>query len=143
MKTLTRLITTILVLTLLSCSALAQFVPPDSPDASSHISSCNAGVYNGGSGKLKVQFTIYATGTMTKLGATTIRIYKSNGTFVTSIHYTDSGRSLMMGNNNAYYTDTETITVSPGTYYAKVYFYAKNSSGYDEVTYTTTSKTIT
>ena len=133
----------IVVMLLFSYSALAAYVPPDSPDASAYISSYSAAVLNGGNGKLKVQFTVCATNTMSSLGATVIRIYKSNGTFVTSIWYTDAGRSGMMGSSKIYHSDTETITVTPGSYYAKVTVYARNSSGSDDIVVTTGTKTIT
>lgn len=140
----TRLIALILILSaFFTYEAAATYVPPDSPDASAYISSYSAIVLNGGSGKLKVEFSVYGTNTMTKIGATVIRLYKSNGTYVTSVWYTDSGRSGMMGSNKAYHFDTETINVSPGSYYAKVTVYAKNASGSDDIVVTTGIKTIT
>lgn len=123
--------------------AAAAYIPPDSPDASSYISSYSVSIHNGGSGKLKVQFWVTGTGTMTKIGATCIRIYKSNGTYVTTIWNTDSGRSGMLGSNKIYHSDIETINVSPGSYYAVVYVFARNSSGSDTITVTTGTKTIT
>ena len=116
-----RIIALILVFTaLLSIGALAAYNPPDSPDASAYISSYSVRILNGGSGKLKVDFDVTGTGTMTKIGATCIRIYKSNGTYVATIWNTDSGRSWMLGSNTSYHSDIESYTVTPGSYYAKV-----------------------
>ena len=139
-----RAISMILVLSaLFVISAAAAYIPPDSPDASAYISSYSVSIINGGSGKLKVDFDITGTGTMTKIGASCIKIYKSNGTHVATIWHTDSGRSGMMGSNKMYHSDVETYTVTPGSYYVKITFYAKNSSGWDAITAQTTSKTIT
>jgi len=139
-----RLISLILVIAaLLSISSFAAYIPPDSPDASAYISSYSVRVLNGGSGKLKVDFDVTGTGVMTKIGATCISIYKSNGSYVATIWNTDSGRSGMLGSNKAYHSDVETYTVTPGSYYVKVSIYAKNSSGFDTITVTTGNKTIT
>lgn len=139
-----RVISLILVLSaLFMISAVAAYIPPDSPDASAYISSYSVSIINGGSGKLKVQFDITGTGTMTKIGASCIKIYKSNGDYVTTIWHYDSGRSGMMGSNKAYHSDLETYTVTPGSYYVKITFLAKNSSGSDSITAQTSSKTIT
>lgn len=139
-----RVISLILALSaLLMISATAAYIPPDSPDASAYISSYSVSIINGGNGKLKVDFDITGTGYMTKIGASCIQIYKSNGTHVATIWHTDSGRSGMMGSNKIYHSDVETYTVTPGSYYVKITFYAKNSSGWDAITAQTTSKTIT
>ena len=139
-----RVISMILVLSALFVfSAAAAYIPPDSPDASAYINSYSVSIINGGSGKLKVQFDITGTGTMTKIGASCITIYKSNGDYVATIWHTDSGRSGMMGSNKAYHSDLESYTVTPGSYYVKITFYAKNSSGWDAQTVQTGTRTIT
>ena len=123
----------------LSIGAAAIYNPPDSPDASYYIAAYSASVSNGGNGKIKVTFSI----TGTDLGASAIAIYKSNGTYVTTIYYFDSGRSGMMGSNKAYHSDTESIYVGAGSYYAVVTFYAGNSSGSDAQNYQTGVRTVT
>lgn len=128
---------------LLSFSSFAVYNPPDAPDASAYISSYSVRIINGGNGVLKVDFDVTGTGTMSKIGATSIKIYRSNGNYVTTIWNTDSGRSGMLGSNTSYHSDTENYTVTPGSYYVKVVVYAKNSSGYDAITVTTGNKTIT
>lgn len=127
----------------LSMGAFAAYNPPDSPDASAYIAGYSAAVLNGGNGKLKVSFDVTGTGTMTRLGASSISVYKSNGTYVTTIYSADSGRSGMMGSNTAYHGDTESIYVGAGTYYAVVTFYAKNSSGVGTKSYRTGTRTVT
>lgn len=134
----------LVVMALLNVGALAAYNPPDSPDASAYIANYSARVINGGNGKLKVSFDVTGTATMAKIGASSISIYKSNGTYVTSIYWLDSGRGGMMGSNTIYNGDTETINVSAGSYYAVVVFYAKNySGGIGTKTYQTGTKTIT
>ncbi len=128
---------------LLSVSAAAAYDPPDSPDASYYIAAYYASVSNGGNGKIKVTFSITGTGTMTSLGASAISIYKSNGTYVTTIYYFSSGRSGMMGSNKIYHSDTESIYVGAGSYYAVITYYAGNSSGSDSKTYQTGVRTVT
>lgn len=133
----------LIMMMLLSISATAAYDPPDSPDASYYISSYSASVANGGNGKIKVTFNITGTGIMTSIGASAISIYKSNGTYVTTIYYFSSGRSGMMGSNKMYHSDTESIYVGAGSYYAVVTFYAGNSSGSDSKTAQTSVKTVT
>ena len=139
-----RVISLILVLAaLFMVSAAAAYIPPDHPDASAYISSYSVSIINGGSGKLKVDFDITGTGTMTKIGASCIKIYKSNGDYVATIWHYDSGRGGMMGSNKAYHSDVETYIVTPGSYYVKITFLARNSSGSDSITFQTGTKTIT
>jgi hypothetical protein len=139
-----RIIAFVLVIaSVLSIGAFAAYNPPDSPDASAYISSYSVSIINGGNGKLKVDFDVTATGVMTKIGATCIKIYTCSGSHIATIWNTDSGRSGMLGSNKIYHSDVETYTVTPGSYYVKVVVYAKNSSGYDSITVTTGCKTIT
>lgn len=132
------------IIMLLNIGASAAYIPPDSPDASAYIANYSAEVLNGGNGKLKVSFDVTGTATMAKLGASAISIYKSNGTYVTTMWWLDSGRGGMMGSNTIYHGDTESIYVGAGSYYAVVTFYAKNSSGsVGTKTAQTGTKTIT
>ena len=133
----------LIISVLFSISAIAAYIPPDSPDASAYISSYSVSIINGGSGKLKVDFAVTGTGVMSRIGATCIKIYKCNGSYVGTIWHTDSGRSGMMKSNDYYHTDVETYTVTPGSYYVVVTVYAKNSSGSDALSVTTGCKTIT
>lgn len=134
----------LVIVACLNVGVLAAYNPPDSPDASAYIADYSARVINGGNGNLKVSFDVTGTATMAKLGAAQISIYKSNGTYVTTIYWLDSGRGGMMGSNTIYHGDTETIYVGAGSYYAVVSFYAKNySGGIGTKTYQTGTKTIT
>lgn len=140
-----RCLTLILVLMMiLNVGALAAYNPPDAPDASAYIASYSAKVINGGNGVLKVSFDVTGTATMSRIGASSIDIYKSNGTYVTTLIWTDSGRGGMMASNTIYNGDTESVYVGTGSYYAVVCFYAKNySGGVGTKTVQTGTKTIT
>lgn len=133
----------IILAIVLNVAAFAEYTPPDSPDASSYISAYYANVINGGNGNLKVSFDITGTGIMTSIGASAIRIYRSTGSYVTTIYYFSPSRSGMMGSNTFYHSDVETIHVGAGSYYAVVTFYAGNSTGSDSKTYQTGVRTIT
>lgn len=110
--------------------------------ASAWFSGYGASVVASGSGKINIEFTVVGTGTMTKLGVSTIDIYKSNGTFVKTISYTASGNGYMMGYNTAFHSGSVPYSgVSGQKYYAVVTFYAKNSSGSDYRNYTTSITT--
>lgn len=129
---------------LLCIGATAVYIPPDSPDASAYIADYSAKVINGGNGVLKVSFDVTGTATMSRIGASSIDIYKSNGTYVTTLVWSSVGRGGMMASNTIYNGDTESVYVGAGSYYAVVYFYAKNySGGVGTKTYQTGTKTIT
>lgn len=145
MKSQIRVLSIILALmTLLNVGAFAAYNPPDSPDASTYIAEYAARVINGGNGVLKVSFDVTGTATMFRIGASSIEIYRSNGTYVTTLWWSDSGRGGMMANNTIYNGDTESVYVGAGSYYAVVSFYAKNYSGGVGIkVYQTGTKTIT
>jgi len=129
---------------LLCIGATAVYIPPDSPDASAYIADYSAKVINGGNGVLRVSFDVTGTTTMSSIGASTITIYRSNGTYVTTLAWFDSGRGGMMASNTFYNGDTESVYVGAGNYYAVVCFYAqKPSGGIGTKTYQTGTKTIT
>lgn len=112
------------------------------PQSSAYISSYSGKISPQGNGRFNIIFTVTGTGTMSQIGATYIRIFK-NGTQVDSFWYTSSGRSGMMGYNTFMLVDTESYQgVSGATYYAKITFFAKNSSGSDAKVYTTASVTV-
>lgn len=91
-------------------------------------------------GKIIVTVEVNALGYMSKIGASTIYIYKSsdqtNWNVVKTYQYTDYPQ--MMGTGMHYADDPITFHGTPGYYYcASVICYAGNSSGHDERLYTT------
>lgn len=91
-------------------------------------------------GKIVVTVEVEALGYMSKVGASTIYIYKSSDqsswNVVKTYSYTDYPE--MMGSGAFYNADAITFHGTPGYYYcASVIVYAGNSSGHDERLYTT------
>lgn len=107
------------------------------PRASAYIDSYSGSIKPTGNGNFKIVFSIVGTGTMAKIGALSIRIFK-NGTQIDSFSYSATGRSGMMAYNTYVHADIEMYSgVSGASYYAQIAFYAKNSSGYDIKYYNT------
>lgn len=139
-----RLVAVIIVLAVLSSMMMPVFAANAdsgiSPQASYYINSYWASA-SGGTGSIKVSFSITATGQMTSLGAMYIRIYNSSGTLVKTFDgYTTSG---MLASGRYSYSSSVTYNgaVSGAKYYAVVTFEASNASGGDSGTYTTSYAT--
>jgi len=108
--------------------------------ASDYIFSAYAIVTSEGDGKITIGYSIRATRQMSELGATKIVIKDSSDNTVTTIRYTDPGYEYMMKSNTGSCTKTVPYNGAKGTtYYAIVFFRAKDSTGYDTATYTTSS----
>lgn len=106
------------------------------PFSSNYISSTNASLSAVGNGKIKITGRETATGVMTSLGISVIRIYKSDGTFVTRIY--GSTANGLIRENASTYSGSYTYQGAAGTsYYAIVTFVARNSSGSDTYDMTT------
>lgn len=89
-------------------------------------------------GKVTVDFSIYATGVMSSVGAKKIVIYTSTGTPVKTYSYTNTNYSYLMASNKLSHSASVTYDGTPGTsYYAEITFYAGNSSGSDSITEST------
>ena len=141
-KRILRSISVILVIVFL-VSAPVQALAAEAR-ASAWFTGYSASIEASGNGIITIKFRVVGTGTMTKLGASTIDIYKSNGTFVKTISYTASGNGYMMGYNTAYHSGSVPYSgVAGQKYYAVVTFYARDSSGSDYRSYTTGYKTAT
>ena len=112
--------------------------------ASAWLSGYSSSIEASGNGILNIKFRVVGTGTMTKLGASLIYIYKSDGTRVATISHATKGNEYMMGFNTAYHSGSVPYSgVAGQKYYAVVTFFAKNSSGSDTRSYTTAYKTAT
>lgn len=120
------------------CSATALADVP-TPYASDYISACRASISKGdSSGDVAITFNITAYKTPTSIGASKIVIYKSNGTQVKTITGSTSNGLLWSSGKNGMYTHSGTSGTS---YYAEVTFIAKNASGSDTRTMTTSMVT--
>lgn len=127
----------VVVAILLSLTAFAV-----EPRTSQYIYTSYASAFKEESGNVKIEFTLSTLGTMTKIGASKIEVYKSDDTLVETFKYTTKGYEDMMGSNTSRYSSSINYSGVPGQkYYAVVTFYASNSSGSDTVTYTTATVT--
>lgn len=106
-----------------------------SPRASYYLAAYFASISET-NGTVKVTFDVTATGRMTSVGATMVRIKDSSGATVKTFEYdTTPG---MMGYNCISHIGSVTYQGTPGKKYcASVTFKAANSSGSDTGTYTT------
>ena len=111
--------------------------------ASNYISYKGGGITATGSGNMRISFNVIATGMMDELGAYSVNIYNDDDVWQEVFYYTDPGCSDMMTTND-YSWDGEVYWegVSGERYYAVITFYAKNSSGDDYRSYTTSTVTV-
>jgi hypothetical protein len=98
-------------------------------------------VYN--TNTIKIHFNINGCGTMDKLGAAVIDIYKSDGTWVRTCSYTNPPYSDMMAYNTFVKVGSITCPAEYGeTYYAIVTFYAEKDGGCDSFDHVTAECTV-
>lgn len=118
----------------LSVAALAA------EQASDYISAKGGGIIPTGGGEMVIEFSVIATGMMDELGASSVYIYNEDDVLEDSIHCTDPGCSDMMTTDD-YSWDGEVYWegVSGERYYAVITFYAKDSTGDDYRSYTTST----
>jgi hypothetical protein len=117
---------------LLGVPAAAAAADPMQPQASSYIRSRLAQASRPSAGAVKVSFSVDGYGTMTKLGAKSIKIYQSYDSNTWSLVKTYSSDSTagLLGSNKSAHSGSVTYSGYVGVYYkAYVQFYAQNSSG--------------
>lgn len=117
----------VLVLSMLfACTSIAQ------ARASEYINSTFADVTVGSrAGEIRINFSISAVVSTTRIGASSIEVYERNGDYVTTI-WGNTSNGLISTAGGRYYNYTYTFTGDPGTtYYFIVNCYAGNSSGSD------------
>lgn len=143
-----RTIAFLLTLSLLLACVFGTFTTASATDgngislfASSYFTSYSATASANSNKTVSVTFNVTATGIMTTLGVSSIKIQKySSGSWTTVETLTTSNTTGLQKSNAMNYANTvKSGTQSTGTYRAYVTFYAKNSSGSESKTYTTTS----
>ena len=120
-------IVVVMVLVMLfSCTSIAQ------ARASEYVRNTTVSAYAGNeSGEIKIYFSINAVVSTTRIGASSIEVYESNGDYVTTI-WGNTSNGLISTAGGRYYSYTYTYTGTPGTtYYFIVNCYAGNSNGSD------------
>ena len=112
-----------------SCCVGALAVTEDMMRASISISSTTATLGTGvNSGEVKITYQVRASKTASPIGASSIAIYKSDGSYVTTIRGTTSNG--LMANSTTSKSGTYTYKGTSGTsYYAKVTFSATAEIG--------------
>lgn len=130
-KRFVKIIAVVLMLTLcLSSTAFAV-----EARNSNYISTASASAFRS-SNTITVNFSIRATGAMTKLGASMIEIKNSSGVTVKTFHAAST--SGMTTSSATSFSGSVTYSGTAGEqYYAVVYFIASNSSGYGTTSRTT------
>ena len=131
-----------LALVLLICAfpVTSHAVAPvqDEIEASYYLSEYGATLYSDGTtGKLKLAYQVYAKSTMSLVGVYRITVKKSDGTVVKTI-WGSTTNGLLKANYWCHFgTYTITGLTSGTTYYCVVTVIAKNSSGSDTRSITT------
>lgn len=135
-------LTLTMVMALIFC--LGAFTTASAADsrASVTISSYSASMKAGASkGELRISYNITANAFASELGVSSIDIYKSNGTYVTTI--TGTTRNGLVTSSNTHIGTYSYKAVSGTSYYAEVTFFATIGSNTDSKTVTTgTVKTV-
>lgn len=103
------------------------------PYASEYLSLYTASMATGSStGAVKINYTVYATRVSDLVGASSIAIYKANGSYVTTI--TGTVENGMLLENSRTQMSSYTYYGESGTsYYAIVTAYAARGSGSDAI----------
>ena len=124
----------IMIMALTFCGGMALAA---APRASLTLSAYTAGVSKGDNkGEVDIGYDVMASGKADEVGVSSIKIYKSDGTYVTTITGT-TGNGLIR-TNAATHMSTYTYEGTSGvTYYAEVTVYAKIGSNSDSRTVTT------
>ncbi len=105
--------------------------------ASQYFNEYYCGISTDG-GKIKFDLTVSGRSVMSKIGASSIAIYKSDGSYVTTLYASSKGNEEMMSSNTRFHYGSASYSGQAGvTYYAIITFYASNSSGSDSVPYRT------
>ena len=121
---------------LISCCQLVS-ASNIQPRASEYLSRYTVALGSGDeTGTVKLAFSVTATNTMTQVGISKVEIYKSNGSYVTTIYGNSTNK--LLGSSTEHHSGYYIYNGVSGTsYYAKVTVFAKNSSGSDSRVVTT------
>lgn len=137
MKRFLRLVSLILVMAMVaSVPVYAAEQEEATPYSSAFFTKYSTYLYKISSIQFEVWFEVSATGGMTQLGVSQIKVQRSadKSTWETMKTYTPDSYSQMLCSNTGTHASCVTYAGTPGYYYrAYVTFYAKNSSGTGEL----------
>ncbi len=125
-----------------SADAAEALDPSISPYASDYFNSWRCEASPAGNGNIYIYFKVTATRTMSKLGVSSIAIYKElpNNAGYTMVHsYNSYSTSGLLGSGLFVHSYSTTYQAEVGgKYYASFAFYAENASGGSETRYYST-----
>ena len=132
-----RVVLTLLSVVAVVCSCSRVRAATVQPRASAYLSRYIATLSEGNApGQLNIAFSVTASRVMTKVGVSRIDIYRSNGTYVTSINGSTANGLLAL--STMHHSGTYTYNgISGVSYYAIVTVYAGDTTGSDTRTVTT------
>ena len=128
------------------CMVSALTYASAAEQASDYLSSYSATLVAEGDGGIGVIVDVDGTGYMSEIGATEIHVYEStnNRDFDWVASYYSDDYPEMLGSGTYYYDTPIVHDGVAGRYYiATVKFYAADSTGSDDATYTTVSRRAT
>lgn len=118
----------LIIVTMLSTMAYAAH--PADPQANSYILKTKVSIVALGNGVIEVDCGVTGTGTMDKIGISSIDFYKEDGTPVESHSYTEFGYEYLMDyNSGSHHVGVQFQGVSGERYGAIVHFYASKGNG--------------
>ncbi len=121
------------------CAVLLLLLAPVSAavTASDYISGYFIDVYTANGNQIKTEFSVSATGKMTKVGAYEIRIYEQQGTKWVLVNTKNEFSAGMTETNSYGFTNTVTYTGQENTRYKVIVtIFARDASGSDSRTET-------
>lgn len=137
-KTVRILLLMVLIISIMSTSVAMAYAL--TPRSNAYVSSFDNEITAIGDGKVKIEFETWGTGTMDKIGASTIKVYDQNGWVYSFFMSNPAYTSQMIGTKSTHYYGSVTYQgVEGNTYYATVTHYAAKGTGSGTEDYTTNS----
>lgn len=134
-----RIFSSILVIAMVFTCCCGAAAATDAPDTRASLTlSTHSAVLKAGSsrGTVSISFDVRTNKLADFIGVESIDIYKSDGSFVTSITGT-TGNGLIYADSNIYKEAYSYTGISGVSYYAEVLVFAEVGSSYDSRTITT------
>lgn len=127
-KTTRTLLLMVLIISIMSTSFVMAYAV--TPRSNAYVSSFDNKVSSIGDGKIKIEFETWGTGTMDKIGASTIKVYDQNGWVYSFFMSNPAYTSQMIGTKSTHYYGSVIYQgVEGNTYHATVTHYAAKGSG--------------
>lgn len=137
-KTARTLLLMVLIISIMSTSVVIAYAV--TPRSNAYVSSFDNEITAIGDGKVKIEFETWGTGTMDKIGASTIKVYDQNGWVYSFFMSNPAYTSQMIGTKTTRFYGSVTYQgVEGNTYYATVTHYAAKGTGSGTEDYTTNS----